>query len=317
MNERKGSGRLSGPGSRDILDFRGDGDGDGNGVGDGFVGDGYGDVRSDEAGDEGGDSDNHRSTNIPEPGVDVEDEADVRTIRGFGGPDEDDIRNTRIRIGIGDVKRYDGGDLEGGDSGGGGDTDIRDMIRVRGEDPHLHLRSRSGMEVDLNMDRNRDRNRDMLMRMDPDMVRVLKSIYGWGDREVSSPPLLPPSSISSRACDLADGMTKRSEDLARLIPFLLLLRHLPALTVIFRLGSSKRSVLGTSRSGPNTLITPNPPDGGRDYLISGLNGSGRSRWRSSVATGPEKKRWDRAPIRRKPSLVVSELCHLGASSFLL
>jgi hypothetical protein len=95
----------------------------------------------------------------------------------------------------------------------------------------------------------------------------------------------------------------------------LLLRSLPALTMVFRLGSSKRSVLGTSRSGLNTLNTPNPPGGGKDYLIFGSNGSGKSRWRSSVATGLEKKRRSRARIRKKPSLVVSD--HVGAFFILL
>ena len=230
LNERRGSGRLSGPGSRDILDFRCGGDGDG--VGDG---DGYGDNRGDGAeGDGSGDGDDHRSRTISEPGTGIEDEAEVRTIRGFGGPDEDDLSSTSIRIGIGDTQRYAfdhnaGGGGEGGRNGG--NTEIRDTTRVDGEDPHLHLRSRSdmtmevdlrsrpGMEVDLGMDRDRDRNRDMLMSIDPDMVGLLKMIYGWGDREVS-----PHSSLFS--CH-STGRVRRnvthSGEFARLISLLLLL----------------------------------------------------------------------------------------------
>jgi hypothetical protein len=181
LNERRGLGRLSGPGSRDILELRG------GGVGDGV--DGLRDSRSGEAGDGSGDGENHRCTISPEPGFDIEDEADVRTIRGFGRPDEDDISSTRI--GIGDVKRYDIDDHNGGDDDRGGvdkngrNTGIRDMIRVEGEDLHLHLRPRSDMDMEVDLGMGMDGDRDMLMRMDPDMVGILKSIYGWGDREVS------------------------------------------------------------------------------------------------------------------------------------
>lgn len=231
MNERRGSGRLFGPGSRDILDFRGGGDG--NGAGDGLVGHGYGDVTRVGEGDGSGDSHDHRSTIIPEPGINIEDEAEVRTIRGFGRSDEDDIcnTNTRIRIGIGDAELSDidghagDEDARGGAGGDGRNTGIRDMIRVEGEDSRSPLRSRSGMEMEVDL-RSRsgmdmevdlgtgmDRGRDVLMRMDPDMIGILKTIYGWGDREVSSHPSLPPPPFLLRSSSVrAVGLKREAKD---------------------------------------------------------------------------------------------------------
>jgi hypothetical protein len=86
------------------------------------------------------------------------------------------------------------------------------MIRVEGEDPHLHLRARSGMDMEVDLGTGMDGDRAVLMRMDPDMVGILKSIYGWGDREVSSHQSLPPPHFPLRSSSHPCGRdTKRSE----------------------------------------------------------------------------------------------------------